>query len=64
MGEWYHDLNAIAAGFVGPSEERYAVSCGGAAREVLVDIVASALIDCVSDIAREIGGTHAAAFGR
>src|SRR5580698_5601038 len=29
-GEWHKGLNAVAAGFVGPSGQRYAVNCGGA----------------------------------
>jgi IclR family transcriptional regulator, positive regulator for flagellar biogenesis len=66
MGEWHHGLNAVAAGFVGPSEERYAVNCGGAShqcpRDVLVDTVAPAVIECVADIAREIGGTSGPPF--
>jgi DNA-binding IclR family transcriptional regulator len=62
-GEWHHGLNAVAAGFVGPSEERYSVNCGGAAhqcpRETLIGEVAPALLECVGHIVREIGGTHA-----
>ncbi|WP_086970810.1 IclR family transcriptional regulator [Caballeronia glebae] len=63
LGEWHHGLNAVAAGFVGPSEERYSVNCGGAAhqcpRDILIDEIAPALLDCVDQITREIGGTHA-----
>lgn len=59
-GEWYADLNAIAAGFVGPSGERYAINCGGAAhlcpREWLIEHAAPALTECVAHIVREIGG--------
>lgn len=59
-GEWYSELNAIAAGFVGPSGERYAINCGGAAhlcpREWLVARAAPALTECVERIVREIGG--------
>ncbi len=59
-GEWYADLNAIAAGFVGPSGERYAINCGGAAhlcpREWLIEHAAPALTECVEHIVREIGG--------
>ncbi|GLU32521.1 IclR family transcriptional regulator [Trinickia caryophylli] len=59
-GEWYEGLNAIAAGFVGPSGERYAVNCGGAAhlcpREWLIEHAAPALVACVAQIVREIGG--------
>lgn len=59
-GEWYADLNAIAAGFVGPSGERYAINCGGAAhlcpREWLIEHAAPALNECVERIVREIGG--------
>nr|WP_244813849.1 IclR family transcriptional regulator [Caballeronia sp. Lep1P3] len=65
LGEWHNGLNAVAAGFVGPSEERYSVNCGGAAhqcpQETLVSTVAPALLECVEHIAREIGGTPAAA---
>ncbi|MDR5778974.1 IclR family transcriptional regulator [Caballeronia sp. LZ065] len=64
VGEWHDGLNAVAAGFVGPSEERYAVNCGGAAyqcpRDTLIDIVAPALLECVGHIVREIGGTYPA----
>lgn len=64
VGEWHDGLNAVAAGFVGPSEERYAVNCGGAAyqcpRDKLIDTVAPALLECVEHIVREIGGTHPA----
>ena len=59
-GEWYADLNAIAAGFVGPSGERYAINCGGAAhlcpREWLIEHAAPALNECIERIVREIGG--------
>ncbi|WP_206996774.1 IclR family transcriptional regulator [Trinickia mobilis] len=59
--EWYEGLNAIAAGFVGPSGTRYAVSCGGAAhmcpREWLIEHAAPALIECIGKIMREIGGS-------
>ncbi len=60
-GEWYEELNAIAAGFVGPSGERYAINCGGAAhlcpREWLIEHAAPALTRCVEQITREIGGS-------
>ncbi|SAL19031.1 IclR family transcriptional regulator [Caballeronia peredens] len=66
IGEWHDGLNAVAAGFVGPSEERYAVNCGGAAyqcpREALIADVAPALLDCVGLIVREIGGSQTAAL--
>lgn len=59
-GEWYAELNAIAAGFVGPSGERYAVNCGGAAhlcpREWLIERAAPVLKECIERIVREIGG--------
>ncbi len=59
-GEWYSELNAIAAGFVGPSGERYAVNCGGAAhmcpREWLIEEAAPALNECIERIVHEIGG--------
>ena len=59
-GEWYSELNAIAAGFVGPSGERYAVNCGGAAhlcpREWLIERAAPVLTECIERIVREIGG--------
>ncbi|WP_437437722.1 IclR family transcriptional regulator [Trinickia violacea] len=59
--EWYEGLNAIAAGFVGPSGARYAVNCGGAAhmcpREWLIEHAAPALSECVEKIMREIGGS-------
>jgi DNA-binding IclR family transcriptional regulator len=59
-GAWSAGLNAIAAGFVGPSGERYAVNCGGAAhlctREWLLEHAAPALVGCVAKIVREIGG--------
>ncbi len=66
IGEWHHGLNAIAAGFVGLSEERYSVNCGGAAHQcptdTLVEDVAPALLECIADITREIGGRAAAPF--
>jgi len=59
-GEWHEGLNAIAAGFIGPSGERYAVNCGGAAhlcpREWLIEHAAPALAECVGQIVKEIGG--------
>jgi DNA-binding IclR family transcriptional regulator len=59
-GEWYSELNAIAAGFVGPSGVRYAVNCGGAAhlcpREWLIDHAAPVLTECIERIVDEIGG--------
>lgn len=64
IGEWRDGLNAVAAGFVGPSGQRYAVNCGGAAQqhsaEALLDTAVPALLDCVARIAREIGGSTAA----
>ncbi|KAK42958.1 IclR family transcriptional regulator [Caballeronia sp. LZ029] len=63
VGEWHQGLNAVAAGFVGPSEERYSVNCGGAAHQCPQDIltgeVAPALLDCIEQITREIGGSRA-----
>ncbi len=63
-GEWHHGLNAVAAGFVGPSGQRYAVNCGGAEyqapREALLETVAPALLQCVVKITNEIGGTPTA----
>jgi DNA-binding IclR family transcriptional regulator len=60
-GEWHKGLNAVAAGFVGPSGQRYAVNCGGAEyqapHEALLDKVAPALLECVAKITHEIGGT-------
>ena len=60
-GEWHQGFNAIAAGLVGPSGERYAVNCGGAAhlctREWLIGHAAPALVECVGKIVREIGGS-------
>ncbi|WP_345813714.1 IclR family transcriptional regulator [Paraburkholderia sp. PREW-6R] len=60
-GEWYDGLNAIALGFTGPSGERYAVNCGGSAhqcpRDWLISRAAPALLECVSKIVLEIGGT-------
>jgi IclR family transcriptional regulator, positive regulator for flagellar biogenesis len=64
IGEWHEGLNAVAAGFVGPSGQRYAVNCGGAEyqapREVLLDKVVPALLECVANITHEIGGTPGA----
>lgn len=63
-GEWHHGLNAVAAGFVGPSGQRYAVNCGGAAhqcpRDTLIETVAPALLGYVDKIVHEIGGTPSA----
>jgi DNA-binding IclR family transcriptional regulator len=60
-GEWYDGLNAIAAGFIGPSGERYAVNCGGSAhqcpRDWLITRAAPLLLECIAGIALEIGGT-------
>ncbi len=60
-GEWYDGLNAIAAGFIGPSGERYAVNCGGSAhqcpRDWLISRAAPALLDCIERIVQEIGGS-------
>jgi DNA-binding IclR family transcriptional regulator len=60
-GEWYEGLNAIAAGFIGPSGERYAVNCGGSAhqcpRDWLVSRAAPALLETIEKIVHEIGGT-------
>ncbi|CAG4916324.1 IclR family transcriptional regulator [Paraburkholderia gardini] len=61
VGEWHEGLNAIAAGFVGPSGERYAVNCGGSAhqcpREWLMERAAPALLECIEKIVHEVGGT-------
>ena len=63
-GEWHQGLNAVAAGFVGPSGQRYAVNCGGAEyqapRDALLNKVAPALLECVAKITHEIGGTPSA----
>lgn len=63
IGEWHDGLNAVAAGFVGPSGQRYSVNCGGASQqcppEWLVDHVVPALQECIVKITREIGGTPA-----
>lgn len=60
-GEWHDGLNAIAAGFTGPSGERYAVNCGGSAhqcpRDWLIARAAPALLECINRITLEIGGT-------
>ena len=60
-GEWHEHLNAVAAGFTGPSGERYAVNCGGAAhqcpRDWLMSRAAPALLVCIEKIVLEIGGT-------
>jgi DNA-binding IclR family transcriptional regulator len=62
-GEWHEGLNAIAAGFVGPAGERYAVNCGGSAqqcpRDWLITRAAPLLLECISKIVHEIGGTPA-----
>ena len=54
----------MAAGFVGPSGQRYAVNCGGAEyqapRELLLNKVAPALLECIAKITNEIGGTPTA----
>jgi DNA-binding IclR family transcriptional regulator len=59
--EWQQGLNAVAAGFVGPAGEPYAVNCGGAAhqcpREALIESVAPVLLEAVNHIVEEIGGT-------
>ncbi|TKC86760.1 IclR family transcriptional regulator [Trinickia terrae] len=59
--EWYEGLNAVAAGFVGPTGTRYSVNCGGAAhmcpREWLIEHAVPALLECVGKIMREIGGS-------
>lgn len=59
-GEWYEGLNTIAAGFIGPSGERYAVNCGGPSnqcpRDWLVTRAAPLLLECVANIIREVGG--------
>ncbi len=66
VGEWHYGLNAVAAGFVGPSEERYSLNCGGAAHQcpegTLANDVAPALLECVARIAREIGGRAVVPF--
>lgn len=60
IGEWRDGLNAIAVGFVGPSGQRYAVNCGGAAQqyppEWLLETAVPAMHECIAKITREIGG--------
>ncbi|AOK30152.1 MULTISPECIES: IclR family transcriptional regulator [Burkholderia] len=60
IGEWREELNAIAAGFVAPTGERYAVNCGGAAHQCSADylrsVAAPALRECIEKIVRETGG--------
>ncbi len=59
IGEWHHTLNAIAAGFVGPSGQRYAVNCGGVTDQCPPDwlhhTAAPALLACIEKITHEIG---------
>jgi DNA-binding IclR family transcriptional regulator len=63
IGEWREGLNAVAAGFVGPSGQRYSVNCGGASSqcsaEWLQEHVVPALHECIAKITREIGGAPA-----
>ncbi|AOJ13036.1 IclR family transcriptional regulator [Burkholderia vietnamiensis] len=63
VGEWREGLNAVAAGFVGPSGQRYSVNCGGASSqcspEWLQEHVVPALHECIAKITREIGGSPA-----
>ena len=63
IGEWREGLNAVAAGFVGPSGQRYSVNCGGASHqcppEWLHEHVVPALHECIAKITREIGGAAA-----
>ncbi|AIO33190.1 IclR family transcriptional regulator [Burkholderia pseudomultivorans] len=63
IGEWREGLNAVAAGFVGPSGQRYSVNCGGASSqcppEWLHEHVVPALHECIAKITREIGGAPA-----
>jgi IclR family transcriptional regulator, positive regulator for flagellar biogenesis len=63
LGEWREGLNAIAAGFVGPSGQCYSVNCGGASHqytpEWLVGHAMPALQECIARITREIGGSPA-----
>ncbi len=59
VGEWRDGLNAISIGFVGPSGQRYAVNCGGAAQqcppEWLIGTALPALQGCIAKITHEIG---------
>ena len=59
-GEGHDGLNAVAAGLVGPSGQRYAVNCSGAEyqapREALLETVVPAVLECVTSITKEIGG--------
>ncbi|KAB0639178.1 IclR family transcriptional regulator [Burkholderia stagnalis] len=63
IGEWREGLNAVAAGFVGPSGQCYSVNCGGAAHqcppEWLAEHAVPALHECIAKITREIGGAPA-----
>ncbi|KVA41921.1 IclR family transcriptional regulator [Burkholderia ubonensis] len=63
IGEWREGLNAVAAGFVGPSGQCYSVNCGGASHqcppEWLDEHVVPALHECIAKITREIGGAPA-----
>ncbi|MCA7884809.1 IclR family transcriptional regulator [Burkholderia contaminans] len=67
LGEWREGLNAVAAGFVGPSGQRYSVNCGGASHqcppEWLHEHVVPALHECIAKITREIGGAPARRIG-
>ncbi|AIV79732.1 bacterial transcriptional regulator family protein [Burkholderia pseudomallei] len=60
IGEWREELNAIAAGFVAPTGQCYAVNCGGSAHQCTPDFLRSvavpALRECIAKITREIGG--------
>jgi len=63
-GEWHRGVNAVAAGFVGPSGHQFAVNCGGAEyqapRAALLEIVAPALLECIAGITKEVGGVSTA----
>jgi DNA-binding IclR family transcriptional regulator len=60
VGEWHPDISAAGVAVISPTEECYAITCGGLAhiltREQLVKHIGPKMVVCAEKIAKETGG--------
>jgi DNA-binding IclR family transcriptional regulator len=60
IGEWHPDINAAAVALISPTDECYAITCGGLAHiltsQRLAEDIGPRLVACAEAIASECGG--------
>lgn len=60
VSEWHPDISAAGVALISPTEERYAITCGGLAhlltRDHLLNRVGPKMVECAEKIAQESGG--------